>query len=100
MKTASTQSAGKVLELLKILMPHYVDGLSPGELAKASGLPASAITRYVATLEAAGCAERISETGRIRPGLVWAQLCVAMLRDVDHAKSRLDELQARLMNYR
>ena len=61
------QSAGKVLEVLNVLLGHFAHGLTPTDLVKATGLSASNITRYVATLEAAGFAERIPETGRIRP---------------------------------
>jgi DNA-binding IclR family transcriptional regulator len=62
----TTQSADKVLSVLDVLLGHFAHGLTPGDLAKATGLPASNITRAVATLEAAGFAERISETGRLR----------------------------------
>ena len=94
------QSAGKVLEVLNVLLGHFAHGLTPTELAKATSLEPSAITRYVATLEEKGFAERIPETGRIRPSVRHAQHAVAILRSVDAARSRIDELSTRLTTTR
>ena len=90
------QSAGKVLEVLNVLLGHFAHGLTPTDLVKATGLSASNITRYVATLEAAGFAERIPETGRIRPSSRLAQHAVSILRSLDSAKRRIDEMTNRL----
>ncbi len=90
------QSAGKVLDVLNVLLGHFAHGLTPTDLVKATGLSASNITRYVATLEAAGFAERIPETGRIRPSVRLAQQAVGILRNLEAAKGRLDELTSRL----
>jgi DNA-binding IclR family transcriptional regulator len=64
--------------------------LTPTELA--TGLGSSSITRYVATLEEKGFAERIPETGRIRPSVRVAQQAVGILRSLDAAKQRVDEI--------
>ncbi|WP_353189558.1 helix-turn-helix domain-containing protein [Pandoraea pnomenusa] len=93
-KTA--QSAGKVLEVLNVLLGHFAHGLTPTELSKATGLEPSAITRYVATLEEKGFAERIPETGRIRPSSRLAQHAVSILRSLDSARQRIDEITNRL----
>ncbi|ALS60691.1 helix-turn-helix domain-containing protein [Pandoraea norimbergensis] len=93
-KTA--QSAGKVLEVLNVLLGHFSHGLTPTELSKATGLEPSAITRYVATLEEKGFAERIPETGRIRPSSRLAQHAVSILRSLDSARQRIDEMTNRL----
>lgn len=94
--TAPLKSANKVLDVLNVLLGHFAHGLTPGELARATGMIPSAITAAVATLEAAGFAERIPETGRIRPSVRLAQHAVAILRSLDNARMRIDELQARL----
>ncbi len=99
MKTTS-QSAGKVLDVLNVLLGHFAHGLTPTELAKATGLEPSAITRYVATLEEKGFAERIPETGRIRPSVRHAQHAVAILRSLEAARNRVDELTNRLTTAR
>ena len=95
-KKSPAQSAGKVLDVLNVLLGHFAHGLTPTDLVKATGLSASNITRYVATLEAAGFAERIPETGRIRPSVRLAQQAVGILRNLEAAKGRLDELTSRL----
>ncbi len=92
----NSQSAGKVLDVLNVLLGHFAHGLTPTDLVKATGLSASNITRYVATLEAAGFAERIPETGRIRPSVRLAQHAVGILRSLDAAKQRVDEIVHRL----
>ena len=92
----TSQSAGKVLDVLNVLLGHFAHGLTPTELAKATGLEPSSITRYVATLEEKGFAERIPETGRIRPSVRLAQQAVGILRNLEAAKGRLDELTSRL----
>lgn len=94
------QSAGKVLDVLNVLLGHFAHGLTPTDLAKATGLSPSNITRYVATLEEAGFAERIPETGRIRPSVRFAQQAVAIMRSLDAARSRIDELTNRLTTAR
>lgn len=92
----TTQSAGKVLDVLRALLDHFADGLAPSELARATGLEPSSITRYVATLEDRGFAERIPETGRIRPSREFARHAVSILRSLDEARARLDSLKAGL----
>ena len=92
----TSQSAGKVLDVLNVLLGHFAHGLTPTDLVKATGLSASNITRYVATLEAAGFAERIPETGRIRPSTRLAQHAVSILRSLDSARQRIDEITNRL----
>jgi len=93
-KTA--QSAGKVLDVLTVLLGHFAHGLTPTELAKATSLEPSSITRYVATLEDKGFAERIPETGRIRPSIRLAQHAVGIMRSLDAARQRIDAVSARL----
>ena len=94
--TPQSQTAAKVLDVLEVLMGHFVYGMTPTELSKATGLEPSAITRYVTTLETKGFAERIPETNRIRPSVRLAQHAVSILRSVENARTRLDELSTRL----
>ncbi|QND84196.1 IclR family transcriptional regulator [Chromobacterium vaccinii] len=96
MSAQTNKSAEKVLEVLTVLLGHFAHGLTPGELAKATDLSPSNITRYVATLEEAGFAERIPETGRIRPSVRLAQHAVGIMRSLDAAKQRIDELAHRI----
>ena len=95
-KKGMSQSAGKVLDVLNVLLGHFAHGLTPTELAKATGLDPSAITRYVATLEEKGFAERIPETGRIRPSAHLARHAVSILRSLDAAAERLENMKSRI----
>lgn len=94
--TKINHSAVKVLKVLNVLLRHFAHGMAPGDLVKATGESPSNITRYVATLEAAGFAERIPETGRIRPSHRFAQQAVGILRTMEAAKVRVDESVSRL----
>ncbi|MCL2345034.1 MAG: MarR family transcriptional regulator [Desulfobulbus sp.] len=95
--TKTAQSAGKVLDVLAaLLVGDFVHGLTPGDLSKATGLDPSAITRYVATLEASGFAARIPATGRIRPSTQFARHAIAILRSLDAADERLQNLKRTL----
>lgn len=96
----TAKSAEKVLDVLTVLLGHFVHGLTPGELARATELSPSNITRYVATLEEKGFAERIPETGRIRPSVKFAAHAISIMRSVENARSRLDELSTRLSTTR
>ncbi|MCM2494566.1 helix-turn-helix domain-containing protein [Burkholderia glumae] len=93
---SKTTSAGKALDVLTVLLGHFAHGLTPTELSRATGLEPSSITRYVATLEEKGFAERVPETGRIRPSVRLAQQAIAILRSLDAAKQRVDEIVHRV----
>lgn len=90
-KTKPTQSGEKVLMVLNALMRNFAHGYTPSELAKATNLTLSNITCYVHTLESQGFAERIPETGRIRPSHRFAQHAVAMMRSLQSAEDRARE---------
>lgn len=91
-----SQSATKVLTVLDVLLGHFAHGMTPTDLSKATGLTPPNITNYVATLEKAGFAERIPETGRIRPSMRFAQHAVSILQSLDSARRRIDETTSRL----
>ena len=91
------QSAGKALDVLNVLLlGHFVHGMTPTDISKACQLEPSAVTRYVATLEAKGFAERIPETGRIRPSIRFARMAVTIFNSLEDATRRLGELRSRL----
>lgn len=92
----TSQTAGKVLDVLAALLGHFAHGMTPTDICKATGLDPSAITRYVATLEEKGFAERIPETGRIRPSVQLARHAVSILRSLDAAEERVQNMKQRL----
>ncbi len=92
----TSRTAEKVLDVLEVLLANFSYGVTPGDIAKATGLDASGVTRYIATLEQKGFAERITETGRIRPSVRLAQRAMAILKSIDANRARLDELTHRI----
>lgn len=99
-ETSLNKSAERVLQVLDNLLKHAVNGLTPGEIVTATGLNASSVSRYIATLEKTGWAERIPETDRIRASVRVAQRAMAVLQELDKAQSRLNELRNRItQNY-
>lgn len=96
MAAQDIKSAIKVLQVLDVLLRNFAHGFSPKELIEATGFSGTDITRYVNTLEQAGFAERITETGRIRPSHRLAQQAVQILKSLDSASERIKESQNRL----
>lgn len=90
-KTKPNQSGEKILNVLNVLLRHFAHGLSATELTKATGLTPSNITSYVNTLELQGFAERIPETGRIRPSHKFAQHAVNIMRSISDVEARAKE---------
>lgn len=97
MATSTNKSAAKVFAILDVLWRNFVNGYAPGELAKATGLSPSDITRNVATLIEAGYAERIPETDRVRVSHSAAKKAVQILNNIDQHDRRLQEMRSRLM---
>ncbi len=96
MATKTNQSAAKVFSVLDVLWRNFANGYTPGELAKATGLSASDITRYVSTLQEAGYAERIQETGRVRISVSVARKALQVMQSIDSEERRLNEIKNRL----
>ena len=96
MKTKPVESASRVLEVMTVLLGHFAHGMTPTELAKATKFDPASITRYVTTLEEKGFAERIPETGRIRPSHRLAQHAYSILNSLDEAQRRIEESRSRL----
>jgi DNA-binding IclR family transcriptional regulator len=94
--TKTNQSAAKVFSVLDVLWRNFANGYTPGELAKATGLPPSGITGYVATQIEAGYAERIPDTDRIRVSVQAARKALQVLNSMDAEERRLSEIKSRL----
>jgi DNA-binding IclR family transcriptional regulator len=94
--TKTNQSAIKAFAVLDVLWRNFANGYTPGELAKATGLSASAITGYVKTLEEAGYAERIPATDRIRISVQAARKGLQVMQSLDSEERRLAEVKNRL----
>ncbi len=97
MATNPNKSAAKVFIVLDALFRNFVDGYTPGELAKATGMTPPEITRFVLTLEEAGYAERIPETGRVRVSVSLARKAIQIMQSLDAAEQRIREITNRLL---
>jgi DNA-binding IclR family transcriptional regulator len=95
-KSTDIKSALKVLQVLDVLLRNFAHGFSPKELIEATHFSGTDITRYVNTLEQAGFAERIQETGRIRPSERFARHAVQILHSLNAAEKQLAELNQRI----
>lgn len=97
-RTQTIEAVAKALEIIDLLLrADFVHGLSPTDVARATGLTAPTVSRHLATLEGRGFAERVPETGRVRISHRIAQRAVSLLNSLDAAQRRIDESRARLM---
>lgn len=95
--TRGVESAARVLDVLNLLMrADYMTGVAPAAIARELGQTPSAVTRYLATLEDRGCAERVPETGWARPAVRLVQHAASILAGLDAAQRRAAELSARI----
>lgn len=84
----------RVLRTLTMLCGHELDGLAPGEIAKALQTQPSNTTRDLANLRESGLAEPL-DSGRWRITPRMAQLALAVLKSLDVAQQRVEETRLR-----
>lgn len=87
----------KGMLLLDALYSDYARGRSNGELATATGLSPSDVTRYGDVLIELGAAERTEDGERLRVSLRQARQAVRLLEDLDAAAGRVEAMKQRLM---
>lgn len=97
MAAAINKSATKVFAVLDVLFRNFAQGFTPSELARATGMSPSDITRYVATLVEAGYAERSTDTDRIRVSVSLGRKAIQIMQSLDAAEQRIQETRNRLM---
>lgn len=84
----------RVLQMLQRLAGHEIEGLAPGEIAKALRTSASNTTRDLANLRESGLAEELP-SGRWRLSPRTAQIAIAVMKALGDAQDRLDETRQR-----
>jgi DNA-binding IclR family transcriptional regulator len=89
------QASLTTLKVLRLLEKHFAYGLANKDIAEGAGISQSQAIHHVAALIEAGYAERIPETGRLRPSVRYAQAAVTIMREVDRAAGRFTEIQSR-----
>lgn len=87
--TEAGGSAIRVLIVLEALCGYAVTGASNKDLALATELDPSAITRCCATLIEKGWARKSEETGRFYPTHQFTRLAFRVLDDIKRAETRL-----------
>ena len=94
-KYGTSDQLRRTCRAIVVLAVHTVNGLAPGELAKAVDASPSNITRLLANLKQEGFVEKIEETGRWRLGPTLVQIALAFSQDLSRARARLDEVSNR-----
>lgn len=89
----------RILALIERMAPHVVEGVMPGELAKAQRTQPSNITRDLANLRAAGWAEPL-DTGRWRLTPRAAHISLQVADALARAQDRMEELRQRFTRTR
>lgn len=89
------ESALRVLQIIPILAGHEFIGKTPGEIAKATGSSPSQVGHYLVTLEAAGFAERVPDTGNWRLGPALPRIGLAFMRHLSAQEQKLAEITNR-----
>jgi DNA-binding IclR family transcriptional regulator len=90
------QSALRPLAVLNLLLPHFVEGLSPGEIVKETGFAFPVVSHAIDTLVETGFADRIEGSNRVRPSMRLGRAAVGIFHSIDHSRRRLSETEARL----
>ncbi|PPD36770.1 MAG: transcriptional regulator [Methylomonas sp.] len=86
------RSGEKMLGVLDVLSRNYYHGYTPTEISRETGLALSDINTYVNTLIKTGFAERIQETGRIRPGAAkYSQVAAQILYALERGEISLQQ---------
>lgn len=88
-------SQQRVLLVLMALFGHEVQGVAPGQLAKALNISPSETTRDLANLKQAGLAEQMPDSGRWRITPRLCQKALTSLSAIESAAKKLDETRNR-----
>ena len=94
-KYGTSDQLRRAFRAIVVLAGNTVQGMTPGDLAKAVDASPSNITRLLANLKQEGFVEKIEETGRWRLGPKMVQIAISFSHDLSRAKTRLDEITQR-----
>ncbi|HEY0286278.1 MAG TPA: helix-turn-helix domain-containing protein [Pseudomonas sp.] len=95
-KTRVSDSAMRVLRVMKALKGHSLQGLANNELARALNESPANINRCLNTLIEAGLAVRL-DTGRFAPGMQLLQIAQAHANEMATAQNRINEINQRVL---
>jgi ArsR family transcriptional regulator, arsenate/arsenite/antimonite-responsive transcriptional repressor len=86
----------KVCELFRLLAGYEVNGLAPGEIAKALAVGAPWVSVNLPGLAAIGFVERVGETNRWRLGVAFLRIAHTVFTANTQAKAQLEERMGRI----
>lgn len=88
-------SAQRLLQVIECLVGNELQGLRPGELAKAVGCAPAMMTRDLANLEIAGWVQKIDSTNAWRLTPRVAAFSRTVSENLRRARIQLDETELR-----
>lgn len=86
----------KVCDLFRLLAGHEIQGLAPGEIAKALGVGPSWVSVNLPGLADLGMVERVGETNRWRLGVSFVRIAHTVFTANTQAKEALLERMNRI----
>lgn len=86
----------KVCDLFRLLAGHEINGLAPGEIAKALGVGPSWVSVNLPGLAELGFCERVCETNRWRLGVAFVRIAHTVFTANTQAKEALIERMNRI----
>lgn len=90
-----SEAQQRILGLIQTLAGREIEGLTPGEIAKANNCSPSQVTRDLANLRHFGWAEQIQPTGRWRLGPDIVRIAARHMAALDRAERRVSEIRSR-----
>ena len=90
-----SDSQQRILQLIRTLAGHEIEGLAPSQVATLQSCSPSQVTRDLANLRHAGWAEQIPTTSRWRLGPTPVQIALRHSHALNRAQARLDEITQR-----
>lgn len=92
----ANRSLRKAVGYLRVLAGHEVEGLRPGQIAKALGLGAATVTRDLRALKDEGVVELVPDMeDRWRLGPSVVQIALAHMQGIDRMSARVSEVKQR-----
>ena len=95
---STVKSAEKVLNVLKALSGHSLQGVSNQDLAEKLGESPAQIHRQLQTLIAAGLAKQ-EENGLFTLGTAMVKIAKIHLTEIERAKARIAEIEQRTSTF-
>lgn len=86
----------KTCVLYQLLAGHEVQGLAPGEIAKALGVGAPWVSVNLPALATTGFVEKVGDTNRWRLGVAFVRIAQTVFTANARAKEQLEERMTRI----